>query len=67
MITGSYSQYVTTPARYTTRIPEGVSDYVAAPIMCSAATMHNSITESGLKPGHFAVFVGMLTYVLLCL
>lgn len=57
-ITGSYQQYVVTPARYTTRIPDGVSDYIAAPIMCSASTMHNSLKASGLKAGQFAVFVG---------
>ncbi|RDW72805.1 alcohol dehydrogenase-2 [Coleophoma cylindrospora] len=58
MVNGSYQQYVTTSARYTTRIPEGVSDFVAAPIMCSASTMHNSLVTSGLKAGQFAVFVG---------
>lgn len=63
LVTGSYQQYVTTPARYTTRIPDGVSDYVAAPIMCSASTMHNSLVSSGLKPGNFAVFVGMFANI----
>lgn len=39
-------------------IPDGVSDYVAGPIMCSAATIYNSLKESGLKPGNWAVFPG---------
>lgn len=46
------------PAHYTQPIPDGVDDYVAAPIMCSASTMYRSLNESGLKPGDFAVFPG---------
>ncbi|KAH6694785.1 chaperonin 10-like protein [Leptodontidium sp. 2 PMI_412] len=58
MKTGTYQQYITSPARYTSRIPDGVDDYMAAPIMCSASTMYRSITESGLRPGQWAVFPG---------
>lgn len=57
-VNGTYQQYITSPARYTTRIPDGISDYVAAPIMCSASTMHSSLLESQLKPGQWAVFIG---------
>lgn len=46
------------PERYTTLIPDGVSDYVAGPIMCSGSTAYTSIKESGLKPGQWALFVG---------
>lgn len=46
------------PENYTTLIPDGVSDYVAGPVMCSAATIYNSIKESGLKAGMWAVFPG---------
>ena len=56
--TGTYQQYIVSPARYTTRIPDEVDDYTAAPIMCSASTMHHSLVESGLKPGNWAVFPG---------
>lgn len=56
--TGSYKQYIVSPERYTTLIPDGVSDYVAGPVMCSAATIYTSIKESGLKPGNWAVFPG---------
>lgn len=55
---GSYKQYVVSPARYTTLIPDGVSDYVAGPVMCSAATIYNSLKESGLRAGQWAVFPG---------
>lgn len=55
---GTYQEYVVSPARYTSRIPEGVSDYVAGPIMCSASTMHRALIDSDLKPGQFCVFPG---------
>lgn len=58
MCDGSYKQYVISPERYTTLIPDGVSDYIAGPIMCSAATIYTSIKESNLKPGDWAVFPG---------
>jgi propanol-preferring alcohol dehydrogenase len=55
---GSYQQYVLSPARYTSRIPEGVDDFVAGPIMCSGSTIYCSLKESGLKTGDWAVFPG---------
>jgi len=56
--TGTYQQYITSPAMYTSRIPDGVSDEVAGPIMCSASTMHRALVDSGLKPGQWVVFPG---------
>ncbi|KAF2277966.1 uncharacterized protein EI97DRAFT_449368 [Westerdykella ornata] len=58
MIDGSYKQYVVSPERYTTIIPDGVSDYIAGPVMCSASTVYTSIKESGLQAGDWAVFPG---------
>ncbi|OQO12222.1 hypothetical protein B0A48_02863 [Cryoendolithus antarcticus] len=56
--TGTYQQYITSPAIYTSRIPDGVSDEVAGPIMCSASTMHRALIDSGLKAGNWVVFPG---------
>ncbi|KAL9096563.1 MAG: hypothetical protein Q9165_001050 [Trypethelium subeluteriae] len=56
--TGSYQQYVVSPALYTSPIPEGVSDEIAGPIMCSASTIYRSLIESDLKPGNWACFAG---------
>jgi D-arabinose 1-dehydrogenase-like Zn-dependent alcohol dehydrogenase len=39
MVDGSYMQYVVSPERYTTLIPDGVNDYMAGPIMCAASTI----------------------------
>nr|POE47466.1 alcohol dehydrogenase 2 [Quercus suber] len=58
LVTGTYQQYITSPANYTSRIPEGVPDHVAGPIMCSASTMHRALIDSGLKPGNWVVFPG---------
>ncbi|KXT09627.1 hypothetical protein AC579_10475 [Pseudocercospora musae] len=58
MCTGTYQEYVVSPALYTSRIPDGVPDEVAAPIMCSASTMHRALKDSGLKPGNWLVFPG---------
>ncbi|KAK7533460.1 chaperonin 10-like protein [Phyllosticta citricarpa] len=56
--TGTYQQYIVSPAKYTSPIPPGVPDYVAAPIMCSASTMHRSLIDADLKPASFVVFPG---------
>ena len=37
---------------------QGVSDYVAGPVMCSASTTYTALKRSGLKPGDWAVFPG---------
>ncbi|KAE8420298.1 glycosyl hydrolase family 76-domain-containing protein [Aspergillus pseudocaelatus] len=58
MAPGTYQQYIVSPARYATPIPDGIPDEIAAPIMCSASTIYRSLTESGLKPGNWAVFPG---------
>jgi len=55
---GTYKQYVVSLENYTTLIPDGVSDYVAGPVMCSASTIYTSLKESELKPGQWAVFPG---------
>ncbi|OAG04211.1 GroES-like protein [Paraphaeosphaeria sporulosa] len=55
---GSYQQYVLSPARYTQRIPDGVDDFVAGPIMCSGSTIYCSLKEAGLRAGSWAVFPG---------
>ena len=51
-------QYAVSPERYTSLIPDGVSDYLAGPIMCSASTIYASIKASGLRAGQWAVFPG---------
>lgn len=58
MVPGTYQEYVTSPARYTTRIPDGVPDETAGPVMCSGSTIYRSLWESKLEAGNWAVFPG---------
>lgn len=46
---GTYQQYIASPARYTSRIPDGVDDFTAGPIMCSGSTMYECVSQS---PNH---------------
>ncbi|KAK5082252.1 hypothetical protein LTR05_007396 [Lithohypha guttulata] len=55
---GTYQQYVIGAAEHVVKIPDGVPDDVAAPIMCSGATIYRGITEAGLKPGDWVAFAG---------
>ncbi|KIW14266.1 hypothetical protein PV08_07048 [Exophiala spinifera] len=57
-VDGTYKQYCAVPEQFVHLIPEGVSDYVAGPAMCSAGTMYASLRESGLRAGDWAVFPG---------
>jgi len=52
---GTYQEYIVSPAVYTSRIPDGVPDDIAGPIMCSASTMHRALKDSGLAPGDWVV------------
>lgn len=57
-VPGTYQQYVVGSADHVLKIPEGVSDEVAAPVMCSGGTIYRGIKESGLKSGDWVAFAG---------
>ncbi|KAE8419832.1 chaperonin 10-like protein [Aspergillus pseudocaelatus] len=57
-VSGTYQQYIVSPARYTTRIPNGVDDFSAGPIMCSGSTMFRALRESKLHAGQWVVIIG---------
>ncbi|KAJ5486789.1 hypothetical protein N7530_001089 [Penicillium desertorum] len=58
MTAGTYQQYLVSPARYASPIPDGVPDEIAGPIMCSASTIYRSLSESNLRSGAWVVFPG---------
>jgi propanol-preferring alcohol dehydrogenase len=58
IVLGTYQQYLVSPARYASPIPDGVPDEIAAPIMCSASTIYRSLLESNLRSGAWVVFPG---------
>ncbi|GAA5865949.1 hypothetical protein JCM8547_002894 [Rhodosporidiobolus lusitaniae] len=55
---GSFAEYIVSPARYTTRIPDGVPDEYAAPLMCSGTTIYTAIKRSGIRAGQWLVLPG---------
>ena len=60
-VSRSFPTYVETQTVFTQPTSnnfQGVSDYVAGPVMCSASTIYSSLKESDLKPGQWAVFPG---------
>lgn len=57
-IAGTFQEYVVTDARYATRLPEGVSDEEAGPIMCGGVTALVACKRSGVQPGEWVVISG---------
>ena len=50
-LTRGVQQYCIADGKYTTRIPEGVTDEEAGPIMCGGVTAYTACKRSAVKPG----------------
>jgi len=48
----------TVDGRYATRIPEGVKDEEAGPIMCGGVTAYTACKRSSVRPGQWIVLIG---------
>lgn len=57
-VPGTFQQYVVAPARFVTRIPEGLASEKAAPLLCAGITVFGAINKTGLNPGQWLVIVG---------
>ncbi|RMZ82582.1 hypothetical protein DV738_g1519, partial [Chaetothyriales sp. CBS 135597] len=55
---GTFQQYTIASGRYTTRIPEGVSDEEAGPIMCGGVTAYTAVKRANIRPGQWIVIPG---------
>lgn len=55
---GTFQEYCLTDGRYATRIPEGVLDEEAGPIMCGGVTAYTACKRSAVKPGQWVVVLG---------
>lgn len=57
---GTLQQYVIADARFLTLIPEGVTDEVAAPLLCAGLTMVGALSklDNELQAGDFVVISG---------
>lgn len=57
-VAGTFQEYCLTDGRYATRIPEGVSDEEAGPIMCGGVTAYTACKRSAVRPGQWVVVLG---------
>jgi propanol-preferring alcohol dehydrogenase len=57
-IAGTFQEYCVTDARYATRLPDGVKDEEAGPIMCGGVTAYTACKRSKVKPGQWIVIPG---------
>lgn len=55
---GTFQQYCLTDGRYATRLPDGVKDEEAGPIMCGGVTAYVAMKRSQVKPGQWVVVLG---------
>lgn len=55
---GTFQEYCLTDARYATRLPDGVKDEEAGPIMCGGVTAYVACKRSQVKPGQWIVLPG---------
>lgn len=55
---GTFQQYCATDARYATRIPDGVTDGEAGPIMCGGVSMYAALKKSNVERGQWIVIQG---------
>jgi propanol-preferring alcohol dehydrogenase len=57
-VAGTFQNYAVTDAHYATRLPEGVKDEEAGPIMCGGVTAYVACKRSAVRPGQWIVILG---------
>jgi propanol-preferring alcohol dehydrogenase len=57
-IAGTFQEYCVTDARYATRLPDGVSDEEAGPLLCGGVTAYTGCKRSAVRPGQWLVIPG---------
>ena len=58
-VNGGFAEYVLAPAAYVGRIPDGIDESEAAPILCAGVTTYKGLKETDTKPGDWVVIVGV--------
>jgi propanol-preferring alcohol dehydrogenase len=51
-VNGGYAEFMTVPASFVHRIPDGFSDIEAAPLLCAGAIGYRSLRLTGMKNGN---------------
>jgi propanol-preferring alcohol dehydrogenase len=57
-IAGTFQEYALSDAHYATRLPDGVKDEEAGPIMCGGVTAYTACKRSKVLPGQWIVIPG---------
>lgn len=57
-IAGTFQEYALTAANYATKLPDGVTDEEAGPLMCGGVTAYVACKRSGVRPGQWIVLPG---------
>jgi alcohol dehydrogenase, propanol-preferring len=57
-VAGTFQEYCVAHGRYASRIPDGVKDEEAGPIMCGGVTAYAACKRSRVRPGQWIVLVG---------
>ncbi|KAL1962713.1 hypothetical protein VTN77DRAFT_9257 [Rasamsonia byssochlamydoides] len=57
-VPGTFQEYCLADGTYASRIPDGVKDEEAGPIMCGGVTAYAALKRSGVKPGQWIVLPG---------
>ncbi len=58
-VDGGYAEFVVGRAEHTYRLPEAISDEVAAPLFCPGITAYGAISKLRLRPGQRVAVFGM--------
>ncbi|UFJ41060.1 alcohol dehydrogenase AdhP [Brevibacillus humidisoli] len=58
-VDGGYAQYCKAPAAYVARIPDGLSDVDAAPILCAGVTTYKALKLAELAAGEWVAIYGI--------
>ncbi|USG66669.1 alcohol dehydrogenase AdhP [Brevibacillus ruminantium] len=58
-VDGGYAEYCKAPAAYVAKIPDGISDVDAAPILCAGVTTYKALKVANVKPGEWVVIYGI--------
>jgi D-arabinose 1-dehydrogenase-like Zn-dependent alcohol dehydrogenase len=56
---GGYAEYMIAPSRALARVPDGLTDVEAAPLMCAGVTTFNALRNSGARPGDLVAILGI--------
>lgn len=57
-VNGCFSTHIIADADFVVKIPDGLSDVDAAPILCAGVTTYNGIKNTGIKAGEFITIIG---------